>query len=83
VCESSTCIVPCFLFVILFAGYVSLRVSFFLSVDGLVLEVRILSFSLLVLIKYSRAPVCNDSVSVVYCGQEKKWKIKEINGSQV
>jgi hypothetical protein len=31
--------------------------------------------------QYSRASVSTDSVSAVYRGPEKKWKIKEINGS--
>jgi hypothetical protein len=29
------------------------------------------------------SPVCNDSVSTVYRGPKKNWKIKEINGSWV
>jgi hypothetical protein len=32
-------------------------------------------------LKYSRAPVPTDSVSAVYRGPKKNWKIKEINGS--
>jgi hypothetical protein len=31
----------------------------------------------------SRALVYADSVTVVYCGPKKIWKIKEINGSLV
>jgi hypothetical protein len=30
---------------------------------------------------YSRATVSTDSVSAVYSGAKKNWKIKEINGS--
>jgi hypothetical protein len=36
-----------------------------------------------IFIEYSRAPVSTDSVSAVYRGPKTKWKIKEINGSQV
>jgi len=32
-------------------------------------------------LKYRQTPISTDSVSAVYCGPPKIWKIKEINGS--
>ena len=38
------------------------------------------SIQILNKINYRQTPVSADSVSAVYCGLKKTWKIKEING---